>query len=72
MIIEAAEAVFAERWFRRRDNGGHRRPRRRPQSQSALLFSDQGALYRAVIGRVLTAWLAAASSFDDSDDPARR
>ena len=36
---------------------------------AALYFPTKETLYRAVIGRVLTAWLAAASSFDASEDP---
>ena len=34
-----------------------------------IIFRPRSALYRAVIERVLTAWLEAASSFDASDDP---
>ena len=42
-----------------------------PKPNVHYYFPTKERLYRAVIERVLTAWLAAASSFDTSDDPAR-
>ena len=62
--------MFAEQGFGGRDHGCDCEAGRRAQGQSPLLFSDEGdALSFGVIERVLTAWLAAASSFDTSDDP---
>ena len=40
-----------------------------PKANLHYYFPTKARLYRAVIERVLTAWLAAASSFDESDDP---
>jgi len=39
-----------------------------PKANLHYYFPTKAVLYRAVIERVLTAWLAAASSFDESDD----
>ena len=40
-----------------------------PKANLHYYFPTKEALYRAVVERVLTAWLDAASSFDTSDDP---
>ena len=40
-----------------------------PKANMHYYFPTKQTLYRAVIERVLTAWLAAAVSFDTSDDP---
>ena len=40
-----------------------------PKANLHYYFPTKENLYRSVIERVLTAWLAAASSFDTSDDP---
>jgi TetR/AcrR family transcriptional regulator len=40
-----------------------------PKANLHYYFPTKDKLYRSVIERVLTAWLAAASSFDTSDDP---
>ncbi len=40
-----------------------------PKANLHYYFATKEALYRAVVERVLTAWLAAADSFDASDDP---
>ena len=41
-----------------------------PKANLHYYFATKEGLYRAVVERVLTAWLAAASSFDTSEDPA--
>ncbi len=42
-----------------------------PKANLHYYFTTKEALYRAVIERVLAAWLEAGSSFDASEDPAR-
>jgi TetR/AcrR family transcriptional regulator len=69
MILEAAEAVFAEHGFGGATTSAIAARAGVPKANLHYYFSTKAALYRAVIERVLTAWLAAASSFDESDDP---
>jgi TetR/AcrR family transcriptional regulator len=69
MILEAAEAVFAERGFGGATTAAIATRAGVPKANLHYYFPTKALLYRAVIERVLTAWLAAASSFDDSDDP---
>jgi TetR/AcrR family transcriptional regulator len=69
MILEAAEAVFAEQGFSGATTAAIAARAGVPKANLHYYFSTKAALYRAVIERVLTAWLAAASSFDESDDP---
>jgi TetR/AcrR family transcriptional regulator len=59
-LLEAAEGVFAEQGFQRAGV---------PKANLHYYFPTKETLYRSVIERVLTAWLAAASSFDASEDP---
>ena len=68
-ILEAAEAVFAEQGFSGATTAAIAARAGVPKANLHYYFSTKAALYRAVIERVLTAWLAAASSFDESDDP---
>jgi TetR/AcrR family transcriptional regulator len=69
MILEAAEAVFAEQGFGGATTAAIAARAGVPKANLHYYFSTKAALYRAVVERVLTAWLAAASSFDQSDDP---
>jgi TetR/AcrR family transcriptional regulator len=69
MILEAAEAVFAEHGFSGATTAAIAARAGVPKANLHYYFSTKASLYRAVIERVLTAWLAAASSFDESDDP---
>jgi TetR/AcrR family transcriptional regulator len=68
-ILEAAEAVFAEQGFGGATTAAIAARAGVPKANLHYYFSTKAVLYRAVIERVLTAWLAAASSFDQSDDP---
>jgi TetR/AcrR family transcriptional regulator len=69
VIVEAAEAVFAEAGFKGATTAAIAARAGVPKANLHYYFSTKEELYRAVIERVLTAWLAAASSFDESDDP---
>jgi TetR/AcrR family transcriptional regulator len=68
-IVEAAEAVFAEAGFKGATTAAIAARAGVPKANLHYYFSTKEELYRAVIERVLTAWLAAASSFDESEDP---
>jgi TetR/AcrR family transcriptional regulator len=68
-ILEAAESVFAERGFGGATTAAIATRAGVPKANLHYYFPTKAMLYRAVIERVLTAWLAAASSFDESDDP---
>ena len=68
-ILEAAEAVFAEHGFGGATTAAIAARAGVPKANLHYYFPTKAALYRAVIERVLTAWLAAASSFDENDDP---
>jgi TetR/AcrR family transcriptional regulator len=69
LILEAAEAVFAEAGFKGATTAAIAARAGVPKANLHYYFPTKEELYRGVIGRVLTAWLAAASSFDQSDDP---
>ena len=69
-ILAAAEAVFAERGFGGATMAAIAARAGVPKPNVHYYFPTKEQLYRAVIERVLTAWLEAASSFDASDDPA--
>jgi TetR/AcrR family transcriptional regulator len=68
-IVEAAEAVFAESGFKGATTAAIAARAGVPKANLHYYFATKEELYRAVIERVLTAWLAAASSFDESVDP---
>ena len=70
VILEAAESVFAEAGFKGATTAAIAARAGVPKANLHYYFSTKEELYRAVVERVLTAWLAAASSFDESDDPA--
>jgi len=68
-LIEAAEAIFAEQGFAGATTAAIAKRAGVPKANLHYYFPTKEALYRAVVGRVLKAWLAAASSFDTSEDP---
>ena len=68
-LLEAAEWVFAEQGFKGATTAEIARRAGVPKANLHYYFPTKEGLYRSVIERVLTAWLAAASSFDTSDDP---
>jgi TetR/AcrR family transcriptional regulator len=69
-ILEAAERIFAEAGFEGASTAAIARRAGVPKANLHYYFATKQILYRAVIERVLTAWLEAARSFDESDDPA--
>ncbi len=68
-LLEAAEAIFSEQGFSGATTAAIARRAGVPKANLHYYFATKERLYRAVVERVLTAWLAAASSFDTSDDP---
>jgi len=68
-ILAAAEAVFAERGFGGATIQAIAERAGVPKPNVHYYFPTKEGLYRAVVAQVLDAWLAAASSFDTSDDP---
>ncbi len=69
-ILAAAEAVFAEQGFGGATMAAIAARAGVPKPNVHYYFPTKERLYRAVVERVLTVWLEAASSFDTSDDPA--
>jgi TetR/AcrR family transcriptional regulator len=68
-ILAAAESVFAERGFSGATMSAIASRAGSPKANIHYYFPTKETLYRAVVERVLTAWLDAAQSFDLSDDP---
>jgi TetR/AcrR family transcriptional regulator len=68
-ILKAAESVFAERGFSGATVSMIAARAGAPKANVHYYFPTKEGLYRAVVERVLTAWLDAAASFDASDDP---
>ena len=68
-ILKAAETVFAERGFSGATVSMIAARAGAPKANVHYYFPTKEGLYRAVVERVLTAWLDAAASFDASDDP---
>ena len=68
-LLEAAEIVFAELGFAGATTAAIARRAGVPKANLHYYFATKEGLYRSVVQRVLTAWLAAASSFDASEDP---
>ncbi len=68
-LLEAAEAIFAEQGFAGATTAAIARRAGVPKANLHYYFATKEALYRAVIERVLIAWLAAARSFEASEDP---
>ena len=69
-ILAAAESVFAEQGFGGATIAEIAARAGVPKPNVHYYFPSKAKLYRAVIERVLTAWLDAADSFDANDDPA--
>ena len=69
VILEAAEAIFAAAGFKGATTAAIAARAGVPKANLHYYFPTKEGLYRAVIGRVLTAWLDAAASFDKSGDP---
>jgi TetR/AcrR family transcriptional regulator len=67
-LLEAAERVFAEQGFAGATTAAIARSAGVPKANLHYYFPTKEGLYRAVIERVLNAWLDAASSFDTSED----
>jgi TetR/AcrR family transcriptional regulator len=70
VILAAAEAVFAEQGYGGATMAAIAARAGVPKPNVYYYFPTKERLYRAVVERVLTVWLEAASSFDTSDDPA--
>jgi TetR/AcrR family transcriptional regulator len=68
-LLEAAEQVFAEEGFAGATTAAIARRAGVPKANLHYYFSTKEGLYRAVVEQVLTAWLAAAASFDAFEDP---
>ncbi len=68
-ILAAAESVFAERGFGGATMAAIAAGAGVPKPNVHYYFPTKEKLYRAVVERVLTAWLDAARSFDMSADP---
>ena len=68
-ILAAAESVFAQRGFSGATMSMIAARAGSPKANIHYYFPTKEGLYRAVVERVLTAWLDAAASFDLSDDP---
>jgi TetR/AcrR family transcriptional regulator len=68
-ILAAAESVFAERGFSGATMSMIAARAGSPKANIHYYFPTKETLYRAVVERVLTAWLDSARSFDMSDDP---
>ena len=68
-LLAAAEAVFAERGFDGATTAEIAARAGVPKSNLHYYFPTKETLYRAVVSRILTLWLAAAESFDSADDP---
>jgi TetR/AcrR family transcriptional regulator len=69
LILAAAEAVFAEHGFGGATMAAIAARAGVPKPNIHYYFPTKQRLYRAVIERVLNAWLDAALSFDASADP---
>src|SRR5579871_3566981 len=70
-LLDAAERAFAEHGFGGATTAAIARDAGMPKANLHYYFPTKEALYRSVIERVLTAWLAAAASFDTSENPAQ-
>ena len=68
-LFEAARAVFAEHGYKGATTAEIARRAGVPKANLHYYFPTKEALYRAVTEDILGAWLAAAASFDESDNP---
>eukprot|EP01037_Dinobryon_pediforme_P013041 gene13041-13142_t len=69
IILAAAEGVFAEFGFKGATTAEIARRANVPKANLHYYFSTKEALYRVVLERVLTTWLSAADSLDQTDEP---
>lgn len=69
LILEAAEAVFAEFGFKGATTAMIAERARLPKANLHYYFPTKEALYRRVVEDIFNIWLDAANSFDDCDDP---
>ncbi|MBL4786557.1 MAG: TetR family transcriptional regulator C-terminal domain-containing protein [Cohaesibacteraceae bacterium] len=69
LILEAAEAVFAESGFRGATTSQIAERAGIPKANLHYYFPTKKVLYRQVVHNIFTIWLEAANSFDDCDDP---
>ncbi len=69
LILEAAEQVFAESGFKGATTDAIARQAGVPKANLHYYFSTKEILYNRVMEDVCSHWLAAAQSFDKTDDP---
>ncbi len=69
LILEAAEAVFAEHGFKGATTGQIADRAGIPKANLHYYFPTKEALYRQVVENIFQIWLDAANTFDDCDDP---
>ncbi len=69
LIIDAAEAAFAEAGFRGASMQQIADLAGLPKANLHYYFATKEALYRRVVERIFRIWLEAAEAFDESDDP---
>lgn len=69
-ILEAAEAVFAERGFAGATTAAIARAAGLPKANLHYYFGTKEALYRAVLADILEVWLAGADGITPDADPA--
>jgi TetR/AcrR family transcriptional regulator len=69
LILEAAEAVFAEYGFKGATTGQIADRAGIPKANLHYYFPTKESLYRQVVENIFQIWLDAANTFDDCDDP---
>jgi TetR/AcrR family transcriptional regulator len=69
LILQAAAEIFAHQGFAGTTTAAVAARAKLPKANLHYYFPTKTALYRAVIEPVLAAWLKAASSFDESNEP---
>ena len=69
LILEAAEAVFAEHGFKGATTGQIADRAGIPKANLHYYFPTKESLYRQVVENIFRIWLDAANTFDDCDDP---
>lgn len=68
-ILNAAEAVFAERGFGGASMQGIADQAGLPKANLHYYFTNKETLYRRVLKRIFVIWIDAAGAFDAADDP---
>src|SRR5690349_15074685 len=71
LLLDAAEAVFAERGFGGATTAEIARRAGLPKANLHYYFGTKDAIYRAVLDRILSLWLAAFDPSAAGDDPAQ-